>query len=389
MLATIAASISLLGGACHAVPSGNSLGEVVYTYVVALSKEEPEYYLNYDLFMRQLPDGEATRLTDWASSQFLGKGLGPPSWSPNGNNMLFQGLVKNSKPVMPQNVRPSQPWILDVRTKKLRLIGQGKDRWYMDTAWLRDGKGIMARVAIGKRPEFFSYGGLEVEFVMSGARTVLLTINLATGREKMLAPRFSGSLFVGAARNGIVTYRYKTDGFDLVNVKTGRWRRLCRAGLVEASAISPDGLKLAFYCDSAVRVCDLRTRKTRTLYKGPYKHMHASRLVWSPDGRRLALEHYIMDVGNGDPPPPAPDIDSYILVFDVTTGRMRLSQDGNHRSLVDWTRDGRRLVIKEELKSDKPSAFGIKTILSFLSVAGAPPIAPVEIDSRVNYIDLR
>jgi dipeptidyl aminopeptidase/acylaminoacyl peptidase len=360
--------------------------KVVYTRMVGRTMYEPESYLDRDLFYQSLPGGKPIRLTEWAKHPLLGPGIAPVDWSPDGSRILVFGVSKKDKPVPGTGDQPSYPWILDVKTGQMKVVGQTKDRWYLNAKWLPDGRAIVARVVLGKKPEFYYYSDLQEEFVMSRDETRLVWIDLKTGREKVIKRNLApGLFFVSPKGRRVIMYDRWSDWFTLFDLDSGKQRRLCKSydGL-DTAAISPDGRKLAFYHNSVLGVCDIATRKTRVLLKGRYSHMHGRDLLWSPNAQRLALEHTVTDVG--EMPTPEPDVSSWLVLIDSRTGRSRVLLEDTRGVPVGWTRDGASLVLERSEKTDLPYPLAGKQVITVYPVSGHARRWTVDVPGELNYL---
>jgi hypothetical protein len=305
--------------------------------------------------------------------------------SPDGSRILVFDGLKKDRPLPGTGDQPSYPWILDMKTGQVKIVGQTKNRWYLNARWLPDGRGIVARVVLGKKPEFYYYSDLQEEFVMSRDETRLVWIDLKTGREKVIKRNLApGLFFVSPKGRRVVIYDRYSEWFTLFDLETGKQRRLCKSSGLDVAAISPDGRKLAFYHSSVLRVCDIATGKTRVLLKGRYSYMHGRDLLWSPDARRLALEHFVGE--GGEMPPPVPDVSSWLALIGVRTGRSRVLLEDARDVPVGWTRDGANLVLERSEKADRPFPLASKRVITVYPVSGHRRPWTVETPGELNYI---
>jgi len=372
---------------CHGEPPPSWSVKAVYTRVMASSKAGSDYDLNRDLFMQQLPGGEPVRLTDWAKHPLLAPYVGGPHWSPNGEHVLFMGSLKGHTVIMPQNDWPSYPWILDIQTKKLKLIGPTKDRWYMNVAWLPNQNEILARVVLGKRPQFYYYGDLQSDEVMSGGEARLVTINIKTGREKTIIRKLNpGRFFVFANDHKLIIYERYNDKLTLYNLARGKWRTLLRSAPLDVAAISPDGKRFAYYNKGVLRVCNIQTSKVQVLYNARDVYDRGGKLIWSPNGKWIVLRHSSGDITSIDPP--VASSTSYLTLVDATSGKARLLLEDSRDFPVGWTRDSMNIILRHEEKTDDAFPNDTKTVLTAYPISAQGQASSVEIVGYQGGIDI-
>lgn len=371
---------------CRGSRSCALAGRIIYNQVVAPSREKPQYYRELDLFCRDLPgESSPVRLTDFQHDPLLGPGASNPQWSPDGRHVLF--FAESKAAPTPKNAGSVRlfPWTLDVKTKAVRSITQPTDnRWYLDAIWSRDGKSIIARVAIGASPQFYYYADLRNIFVSSGGKIVLLTIDTATRNERILDSNLGLGLLIGSTQDGVIV-NYGGDQFKLINAKTGKRSYLCASNGIDAWAVSPDARELAFYSKSAVYVCNLNTRKVRLLYKGSFSGMHGASLCWSPDGKWIALRHSVTDVASVDPP--VADTSSYIVAVNVSTRQARgfpnpkidAANEAGGLRIVGWAKDSKCLILRKDSSTGDPYPRDSRTELIAYPLADGSAIPVAEI----------
>lgn len=357
---------------CHGKEFQSLSIRTVYTHVVATSKTAPDYYLDRDLYMQQLPAGKSIRLTNWAQHPLLDRGINAPKWSPDGNYVLFEGHLKNHKPVMPQNNWPFYPWILDVRTKKLKLVGQTKNRWYMNVAWLPNQQEIVARVVYGKKPQFYYNLSTMSTEVMSGGSTRLAVINIKTGKERTI--RQGGLFWVLPINKKIITYDWVDDRLSLYDLSSGKWRTLLKSTSLDVAAISPDGKRFAYYNKGVLRVCNIHTSKVQKLYNARDVYDRGEKLIWSPNGKWIVIRHSSGNIISADPP--IASSTSYLTLIDITNGRSNLLQKDSRNVPIGWTSDSKNMLLKRVEKNNAAFPYDAKTVMIKYPISAVSPETP-------------
>lgn len=149
----------------------------------------------------------------------------------------------------------------------------------------------------------------------------LVVYELDTMRE---LARFDASPFTRLchAASGRVLLNEQSEGERRLVVRSlddGALRPWSATARGTCSALTPDGERVAFVADGALRIADLASRRHVELHDGP--DSFTARLAWSPDGALLA------GVGR----------DNTVRVFDVRERSLRWVFEGEAPPAHDWT----------------------------------------------------
>ena len=343
-------------------------------------------HLNYDLYFQQLPDGKSVRLTDWHRDALLDKGMGLPQWSPNGNYVLFNGHLKDRKPIFSANNWPLYLWVINMKTKKLKLINKTINRWYLDTAWLTGDQDIIALVIQSKKPQFYYNIGLQRTYEMSGAKTNFIAINIATGKERVIKNNIKPGRFFVSPKYQQIIYYYRDSGkLTFFNLKTAKWRTINSRVKLDQAAISPDGKFFAYHNNGVIKLINIQSGVSKLLCKIPNKSITGHKIIWSPDGKSIALSYSSGHIYSVDPP--LADTSSFIISIDTQTGKSsKLFEDGRS-ILLGWTPDSDCISIKREQIEDQLSKQQVITISKINGAIKAVYDLPKDINT--NLIDYR
>ncbi len=355
--------------------------KAVYTRVVATSVSG-DYDLDCDIFIQELPGGKPIRLTDWAKHSSLAPYVGNPKWSQDGTHVLFRASQKGHKVVIPENIWPSYPWILDIHTKELRRIGQTTDRWYREVAWLPNQQGIVASIVLGKKPYFAYNTDSQTEMLMSGGKMRLVKIDNKTGKEKIIKHNYyPDRLLILPYGQKQILYDWDSDRFVLLDLDSGRQRMLMKSISYNLIAISPDGKRFAWYYKGVLRVCNIQTCKVKVLYNARDVYDRGYRLIWSPDSKWIVLRHSVTDITSIDPP--VASSTSYLTLVDTSNGKNRLLLEDSIKVPIGWTRDSRNILLKHTEKADGVFPNDSKTVITAFPISATEKPSSIEI---VGYL---
>jgi TolB protein len=257
----------------------------------------------------------------------------------------------------------SNIFVLDIRTRKIDQLTANEDERFADfPTWSRNGKVV------------FSQSGCE------GCAAKLFETS-ATGSNKTRIPSDAVNTFqpswspdqrkIAIAKPGA--------GIYVIDVRTGRAKRLTRSEADEAPAWSPDGRQILFHRQVTATNWDIYSVKPDggplgRLTRDPGQQLHPA---WSPDGRRVAFAQqdptgnwviYTMNPDGSDhqrvtsekdssqDPEWSPDGKQLAFVAQ-TAGRESVAlirRDGSERTIVtgnrlavtspSWSPDGRRIA---------------------------------------------
>jgi TolB protein len=169
----------------------------------------------------------------------------------------------------------SNIFVLDIRTRKIDRLTANKDERFADfPTWSRSGKLVYSQSDCeGCAAKLFKTS-------VSGSNKTRIPSDVANTFQPSLSP---DQRRIAIAKPGA--------GIYVINVRTGRAKRLTRSEADEAPAWSPDGRQILFHRQVTATNWDIfSVRPTggplRRLTRDPGQQLHPA---WSPDGRKVAF----------------------------------------------------------------------------------------------------
>jgi TolB protein len=247
----------------------------------------------------------------------------------------------------------SNIFVLDIRTRKIDQLTENEDERFADfPTWTRTGRVV------------FSQSDCE------GCAAKLFETS-ATGSDKTRIPSDAANTFqpswspderrIAIAKPGA--------GIYVINVRSGRAKRLTRSEADEAPAWSPNGRQILFHRQVTATNWDIYSVRPsggplRRLTRDPGQQLHPA---WSPDGRKVAFAQqdptgnwviYTMDPDGSD--------------------RQRVTSEKDSSQDPVWSPDGKRLAFvaqtagRESVALIRPDGSG-RTILTGTRLAVTSP----------------
>ena len=210
------------------------------------------------------------------------------SWSPNGRELAF----------LSDRGGGARVWILDVASGETRMAADLTTKsqlGWMPPMWARNGREIVVTlypdtsVPGSKAPVFdlHAAGGTQ-DHAVSGATVTVYHAGPGTGAGA------TADTVIGA---GVLEYLRADLG--VIDVATGRVRRLVRGEAIGGYWVSPDGQAAVYARNTGMLsatsqqsrfdlvVVDLRTGRSRSLVTGVEQY-YGTAVSWSPDGSKIA-----------------------------------------------------------------------------------------------------
>jgi dipeptidyl aminopeptidase/acylaminoacyl peptidase len=230
-----------------------------------------------------------------------------PSWSPDGRLLAFYS----------DRAGHPQIWLWDVRSGKTRVLSPARTRTFLGLTvpvWTPDSKRLVVRL----HPEGMTDAELEASAPAASSgeasdkepgSTVVVYRSKPASEEKKGAPEPSD-----------VPRRLLAD-LAIVDVATGRIRRIAPRAATLGALVSPDGALLAYLvsrgrrsptsvnADSDLVLYDLSTGASKVLVTGVQQGFGTA-VSWSPDGKSLAYfsglgyetaDCYVVSIAGGAP----------------------------------------------------------------------------------------